>query len=135
MLRWTKFIFGLRWLIRMAAHIPMTASVLERRTLVLVAKAKSCLNTGANLESSFSSISQLNCLRSSGFWLCKMELALSDDIHFTSLANSIPTIFNKYFLVVGSFKASTAIFFLLLRAIAFPMCFRLGVSRNVFGVL
>ncbi len=130
----TRFIFGLRCLISNAAHIPTTALVFDRAILVLAAKKRSLFNCGACVESSLSNMSQLNCLRSSGFWLCRIEFTSSDAMALISLANSFPRAFTMYFFVVALFRASIAIVLWLLRAIALPMCFRRGVSTKVLGL-
>jgi len=129
-----RFILGLRWLMSIAAHIPTTAAVFDRGTLDFVADRRRLFSCGAYLESSSSSISHRNCLRWSGFWLCRIDVTRSDAIALISLANSFPRMFMMHFFVVASFRASFAIVLWLLRAIALPMCFRLGVSKYVLGL-
>ena len=128
-----RFIFEFRWLIRMAAHTPITALGFTRGLLVLVANSKSFLKRGAYVDSSHSRVSHLKCFRSSGFWLCRMDLARSEAMALISLDSSLPIMLTMWPFVVESFRDSAAMVFLLLRATAFPKCFRRGVRTNVLG--
>ena len=79
--------------------------------------------------------SHLNPFRSAFDWLHRKECALSEVITRISLRICIPTSSTICFRTQGFFMLSTATVFWLLRATAFPRCFRRGVKTYVFGFL
>ena len=86
-------------------------------------------------DSSAWSLSHLNSFRSAFDWLHRKECALSEVITRISLRICVPTSSTICFRTQGFFMLSTATVFWLLRATAFPRCFRRGVKTYVFGFL
>ena len=127
-----KLIFGLQCLSSMATQVPTTTCAFGLGTLVFVTASSMLNNVGALLDSSAWSLSHLNSFRSAFDWLHRKECALSEVITRISLRICIPTSSTICFQTQGFFMLSTATVFWVLRATAFPRCFRRGVKTYVW---